>query len=226
MQAAFRRKSAPYRTPMRGRPDRAAAAPGRVRIIGGRWRGSKLDVPDAAGLRPTADRVRETLFNWLQPHLHGAACLDLFAGSGALGFEAASRGAGSCVLVERDPGLATALRGHATRLGATQVDTVTADALAWLAAPPTRRFDIVFIDPPFAAGLHDAVFERLHPWLAPDAWIYIEAPREAALAIPHDWQPHRDGSTRDVRYALHHRRSDAPATLRRSPQTPSPTSSA
>src|SRR5690606_15336453 len=126
------------------------AAPGRIRIIGGTLRGSRLDVPDRPGLRPTADRVRETLFNWLQPVLPGARCLDAFAGTGALGLEAASRGAASVLALERDPALATALRAAVQRLGATTVEVHAADALAWLARPPDRRFDIVFLDPPFA----------------------------------------------------------------------------
>lgn len=198
------------------------AAAGRVRIIGGRWRGTKLDVPGAPGLRPTADRVRETLFNWLQPHVPGARCLDLFAGSGALGFEAASRGAAQCVLVERDAGIARGLRATAARLHADAVQVVDTDALAWLRATPSSAFDIVFLDPPFAAGLHAAACERLGPWLAPEAWIYVESPRDAGIAVPADWRLHREGHTREVRYALHHRPSDAPATIRRLSDAPSP----
>ena len=146
---------------------------GSVRIIGGRWRGTRLPVVDADGLRPTSDRVRETLFNWLQPVLRGARVLDLFAGSGALGFEAVSRGAGSAVLVERDARLAAMLRDSLARLDAGgQVEVAQSDALAWLRGPaPKQRFDVVFVDPPFAAALWPAVLEALPGVLADDAWL-------------------------------------------------------
>ncbi|HTA64280.1 MAG TPA: 16S rRNA (guanine(966)-N(2))-methyltransferase RsmD, partial [Xanthomonadaceae bacterium] len=133
------------------------AQEGSVRIIGGRWRGSKLPVADAAGLRPSADRVRETVFNWLQPRIVGARVLDLFAGTGALGLEAASRGAARVVLVEKDAVLASTLRANAERLAradaAKTVEVVCDDALRWLSRSPDARFDLVFVDPPFAAGL-------------------------------------------------------------------------
>ena len=182
---------------------------GHVRIIGGRWRGSKLPVADAAGLRPTSDRVRETLFNWLQPHLVGARVLDLFAGTGALGLEAASRGAAKVVLVERDATLAASLRSTAARLaGASEtemVEIVCADALGWLAKAPVARFDIAFVDPPFAAGLWLPALAALRPWLADDAWVYVESARSASPPVGADWLPHREGNTRDVRYALYRR---------------------
>lgn len=203
-----------------------AGAPGRVRIIGGRWRGSKLEVAPRPGLRPTSDRVRETLFNWLQPQLPGAHCLDLFAGSGALGFEAASRGTGRVVLIERDGGLAQNLRDSAKRLGGEQIDVVQADALAWLTPPPRERFDIVFIDPPFAAGNHAAACAAVAPWLAPQAWIYVESARESRFATPADWREHRRGETRDVRYVLYHRAhraADEAATLAPAPDAQTPT---
>lgn len=184
---------------------------GRVRLIGGRWRGTRLEVPDVDGLRPTGDRVRETLFNWLMPALPGARVLDLFAGSGALGLEAVSRGAAQAVLVERDALLAAALRGTAARLGAGEsVEVVQADALAWLARGGVGRFDIVFVDPPFAAGLWDAVLVALSPLLAADAWLYVEAANDAAWSLPAGWRAHREGRTRDVHYLLL-RRADAPA---------------
>ncbi|SDY32788.1 16S rRNA (guanine966-N2)-methyltransferase [Lysobacter sp. yr284] len=187
---------------------------GKVRIIGGRWRGTRLDVADAPGLRPTSDRVRETLFNWLQPMLPGARALDLFAGSGALGLEALSRGAAGAVLVERDPALAAQLRALAARLpGGEAAQVVQADALAWLAQQPVAAgeggaapgFDLAFVDPPFAAGLWDAVWPALVPRLAPAAWLYVEAPLAAPLALPAPWLPHREGATREVRYALYRR---------------------
>lgn len=190
-------------------PVRVQNAPGKVRLIGGRWRGTRLDVPNLDGLRPTGDRVRETLFNWLMPALPGARVLDLFAGSGALGFEAVSRGAAQAVLVERDAALAAALRATAARLGAGEsIEVVQADALAWLAGRAAARFDIAFVDPPFSAGLWDAVLAAVSPALAPDAWLYVEAAAEVDWTVPAGWRVHREGRTREVRYVLL-RRADA-----------------
>ena len=127
-------------SPVRGK---APAASGQVRIVGGRWRNTRLQVPELPGLRPTSDRVRETLFNWLMPKLPGARVLDLFAGSGALGLEAVSRGAASAQLVERDPQLVAALRGVVGRLGAgEQVEVVASDALQWLDSAPPAQADL------------------------------------------------------------------------------------
>jgi 16S rRNA (guanine966-N2)-methyltransferase len=181
------------------------AAPGQVRIIGGRLRGSKLPVPGLPGLRPTADRVRETLFNWLQFELAGARVLDLFAGTGALGFEAASRGAATVRLLERDAQVAQGLRDSARRLGADVVQVEAADALAWLSRPPTETFDLAFLDPPFSADLWTACAQRLDPWLAASAWIYVETPAAARPALPPDWREHRRGGTREVGFALYRR---------------------
>lgn len=183
-------------------------ATGSVRIIGGRWRGTKLPVHDAPGLRPTADRVRETVFNWLQPVLPGARVLDLFAGSGAFGLEAISRGAREAHLVEQDARVAEALRGSVDRLrAADEAHVHRADALAWLRAPLHGRFDIVFVDPPFAADLWGDVLRSLPPWLGEDAWLYLEAPAGEAGGTPEGWTLHREGRTRDVRYALFRRAS-------------------
>jgi 16S rRNA (guanine966-N2)-methyltransferase len=204
--------TAPSAGPMSRRRENGQS--GAVRIIGGRWRGTRLAVADAPGLRPTADRVRETLFNWLQPGLPGARVLDLFAGSGALGFEALSRGAREAVLVERDPQLAEALRDVAARLQAgDQAQVVRADALAWLGAPLHGRFDLVFLDPPFDAALWPEVLARLPPWLSEDAWLYVETPLAAVVPLGSEWSPHREGSTREVRYALYRYsgRAGAPA---------------
>jgi 16S rRNA (guanine966-N2)-methyltransferase len=176
--------------------------PGSVRIIGGQLRGSKLPVADRPGLRPSSDRVRETLFNWLQSAVPGARALDLFAGTGALGFEAASRGARRVVLVERDPALADSLRASAARLKATTVEVACADALAWLRAPRTEQFDLVFLDPPFALDLWQAAAAGLAPWLAPGAFIYVEAPQAGWPVLPAGWRLHREGRTRDVRFGL------------------------
>ncbi|MCD9031768.1 16S rRNA (guanine(966)-N(2))-methyltransferase RsmD [Luteimonas sp. Y-2-2-4F] len=179
---------------------------GSVRIVGGRWRGTRLAVADAPGLRPTSDRARETLFNWLQPHLPGARVLDLFAGTGALGLEAVSRGAREAVLVERDPALAAAIEASVARLDAGEaVRVVRADALDLLRAPLLGRFDIAFLDPPFDAGLWAAALERLPPWLADYAWLYVEAPATGGPEPGPGWRLHREGRSREARHALYRR---------------------
>ena len=186
-------------------------APGSVRIIGGRWRGTRLQVPHKPGLRPTSDRVRETLFNWLMPVLPGARVLDLFAGSGALGLEAASRGAASVQLLEADPQLVQALEAAAARLGATtQVRVHRGDALAWLQSANAEPFDIAFVDPPFAGGLWDAVLASLPRLMAEQGWLYVESPVGHASVLPAEWRLHREGATREVRYALYRRVTLAP----------------
>jgi 16S rRNA (guanine966-N2)-methyltransferase len=197
----------------RSRPP--APATGKVRIIGGRWRGTRLDVADAPGLRPTSDRVRETLFNWLQPILPGARVLDLFAGSGALGFEALSRGARSAVLVERDAKLVATLRAIAARLqGGEAAAVVQADAMAWLHQQPDNEFDLAFVDPPFDANFWGGVLPALTRKLAADAWLYVESPPEADAVPAPEWALHREGRTREVRYALYRRRPrDTTVTL-------------
>ncbi|AXI82748.1 16S rRNA (guanine(966)-N(2))-methyltransferase RsmD [Xylella taiwanensis] len=185
-------------------PVRVSGA-GQVRIIGGRWRNTRLVVPDLPGLRPTSSRVRETLFNWLMPVLPGAHVLDLFAGSGALGLEAVSRGAAAAVLIERHPGLVARLREQVTRLGAQhQVEIVQADVLQWLQRPGAVRFDIAFVDPPFTAGLWETVTVRLAGHLAAAAWVYLESPADLGpVMLSAGWEPYRDGHTREVRYALY-----------------------
>jgi 16S rRNA (guanine966-N2)-methyltransferase len=197
--------------PTRAGPARGGPS-GSVRIVGGRWRGTRLPVADADGLRPTADRVRETLFNWLQPVLPGARVLDLFAGSGALGLEAVSRGAREAVLVEREARLAASLRDTVARLDAgNEVQVVQADALSWLRAQPPAAFDIAFVDPPFAAGLWPAVLDALPALLAEGAWLYLEGPAGSPPPAGTDWVPHRSGSTRDAHYALYRLRGRPPA---------------
>lgn len=203
---------------MNRRPRRSrAGTPGAVRIIGGRWRGTRLPVADAEGLRPTPDRVRETLFNWLQPVLPGARVLDVFAGSGALGLEAVSRGAREALLVERDPRLAEALRQAVERLDAgDEVVVVRADALAWLQAPLHGRFDVVFLDPPFSTGSWSQALALLAPWLTEGAWLYVESPAERPADPGPDWRRHRAGSTREAHYAVYRRAQaagEAAATL-------------
>jgi len=147
----------------------------RVRIIGGEHRSRLLRFPDRPGLRPTPDRVRETLFNWLGQDLAGLACLDLFAGSGALGFEAASRGAASVVMVERDRATFEALRTNAALLKLRAVELVRADALSFLATE-RRQFDVVFLDPPFDSPILAGVWPLLGAVTAPGSLVYVESP--------------------------------------------------
>jgi len=154
---------------------RAAAPPRELRIIGGRWRRSKLPVPDRPGLRPTPDRVRETLFNWLGQDLTGWRVLDAFAGSGALGFESASRGAAEVLLLERDPALAAGLEAQRRRLDGTAMRVVCADAMAWMARANPGHFDLVLLDPPFDAGLAGPAAAAAKPLLAPGGRLYLEA---------------------------------------------------
>lgn len=198
--------------PSRTTPDKNRALPsvGQVRIIGGRFRGSKLPVVAQVGLRPTADRVRETLFNWLAADLLGSRCIDLFAGSGALGFEAASRGAASCVLIERDPKLAASLRSSVTRMHADNIEVVTADALSWLphfkaACDHPQPFDIAFVDPPFQCGLWGAAIAGLAPLMAARSSIYVESARGVEVVVPEGFDVHRHGHTREVEFRLFRR---------------------
>ena len=151
-------------------------APNRVRIIAGTHRSRVIRFPESKGLRPTPDRVRETLFNWLGQDLSGLACLDLFAGSGALGFEAASRHARSVVLLERDAVAVRALRDNARLLGLPAVEVVAGDALEFLRFDK-RRFDVVFVDPPYEGSDHSGVLSKLVDHLAPGARVYLEGPR-------------------------------------------------
>ncbi len=186
-------------------PRRAAA--GRIRIIGGSLRNSRLEVPDLPGLRPTAERVRETLFNWLAPVIDGARCLDLCAGTGALGIEALSRGAASVQFVERELRAVQALRANLARLKRIDAGQVAAiDAMVFLqqAAEP---HDLAFLDPPFALELWTALAQRLESggWLTALAWVYVESPRGPAPALPANWLLHREGHAGEVRFALYRR---------------------
>jgi 16S rRNA (guanine966-N2)-methyltransferase len=174
------------------------------RIIGGRYRGRKLRFPDLPGLRPTPDRVRETLFNWLMPVLPGARCLDLFAGSGALGFEALSRGAAAVTFVEREPQAVKMLRDNLALLQVDGGEVVQADALAFLAGP-ARPHDIVFLDPPYQSDLLPPCLERLAAgdWLAPGARLYVETPARTDLPpLPAGWSVHRSKRAGGVGYHL------------------------
>lgn len=171
-----------------------------MRIIGGAWRSRLVAFPDAAGLRPTPDRVRETLFNWLGQDLAGKRCLDLFAGSGVLGFEALSRGAREVVMVERSRTVARALRENAARLDARGLRLVVGDALHFLGDPGAGRFDVVFVDPPYGSGLVAKVMERLPAVLARGAVVYVES--DAAVEQNPPWHVRKRGRAGAVHYHL------------------------
>lgn len=189
------------RTPHKTSP---AAGKHKLRIIGGRWRSRNLTFPVVEGLRPTGDRIRETLFNWLMPILPGSRCLDLFAGSGILGFEALSRGASHCTLVELNPTALRQLQANATLLGATDARVVAGNALEFLGRAPTKTFDVVFLDPPFAADAWLSTMALLEKgWLNPDAWVYVETPHDLALSLGAQWQLHRQKQAGQVCYSLY-----------------------
>jgi 16S rRNA (guanine966-N2)-methyltransferase len=179
---------------------------GRIRIIGGSLRNSRLDVPELPGLRPTPERVRETLFNWLAPMLAGARVLDLCAGTGALGIEALSRGAASACFVEPEMRAAQALRDNLARLKVAGGEVAALDAQGFLRGA-ARPFDLVFLDPPFALGLWSVLAERLEQggWLAGQAWIHVESPRGQVPGVPANWSLHREGRAGEVRFALYRR---------------------
>ncbi len=174
-----------------------------LRIIGGAWRGRKLAFAPVPGLRPTPNRVRETLFNWLAPVIRDARCLDLFAGSGALGLEAASRGAARCVLVEQQHAVVKTLREQVVRLQAEHVEVVEAEVLRWL-SQDAIPFDVVFLDPPFRQGLLQDCIERLEQngWLADSAWIYLEAETGVEFTLPERWVWYREKQAGQVSYRL------------------------
>ena len=185
-------------------------APGRparqneVRIVGGQWKRSKLPVADVPGLRPTPDRVRETLFNWLGQNLSGWRCRDAFAGSGALGFEAASRGAAEVVLVERDRSQVAALNAVKQRLDAVHLRVENADALAWMARCAPASFELVFIDPPFDAALVEPALGAAARLIVAGGFVYVES---GAALEPQAWVPkglalHRQGRAGAVHFHL------------------------
>lgn len=180
-----------------------AARSQQVRLVGGAWRGSKLPVPDRPGLRPTPDRVRETLFNWLGQQLAGWRVLDAFAGSGALGFEAASRGAGAVTLLEQDAALVAGLQASAQRLAATTLTVQRADALAWMRRAAPGAFDLLLLDPPFGADLATPALAAGAPLVAPGGWLYLEAGSEHAA--PAGFAAHRHLKAGAVHAHLFHR---------------------
>ena len=202
------------RSSPRSRTSGAAPARGKphsVRIIGGDWKRTPLHVLDLEGLRPTPDRVRETLFNWLGQRLDGWRCLDLFAGTGALGFEAASRGAARVLMVERNAKAAAQLREIRARLSAQAVEVVEADAMRLASGLPPSSFEVVFLDPPFGEALLPRALEAAAPLVAEPGYLYVESgePLElenvAALA---GWQIVRQGKAGAVHYHLLRREND------------------
>lgn len=185
---------------------RTPVGSGSLRIIGGEYRGRRLPIPILPGLRPTPDRIRETLFNWLAPVIAGAHCLDLYAGSGALGFEAISRGAARVVMVERAPQAVRILRDNAQRLvlGSPQVEIFLGEALDWL-AKSSEAFDMVFLDPPFAANLLGKTCLALASSgrLGPGARIYLETGAGTGMpTLPEGWRLTRTKQAGQVRYGL------------------------
>ncbi len=182
-----------------------AAKPGRLRIVAGKWRSRLLDIAEVPGLRPTSERIRETLFNWLAPRIHGARCLDLFAGTGALGLEALSRGAAAVVFVEKSARAVRTLRNNVAVLEAGGATVRQADAFAWLSSGEAALFDIVFLDPPFAADKLGELCRLLekHDVLADGALIYLEQDRSRPdVELPERWQLVKIKTAGNVRYML------------------------
>ncbi|EMH9208893.1 16S rRNA (guanine(966)-N(2))-methyltransferase [Klebsiella michiganensis] len=183
------------------------AGSGQIRIIGGQWRGRKLPVPESPGLRPTTDRVRETLFNWLAPSIVDANCLDCFAGSGALGLEALSRYAASATLLEMERGVAQQLQKNLATLKASNAKVVNTNTLAFLAQAGTPHH-IVFVDPPFRKGLLEETLKLLenNGWLSDEALVYIESEIENGLPpVPMNWHVYREKVAGQVAYRLYQR---------------------
>lgn len=179
---------------------------GQLRIIGGTWRSRKLPILDSEGLRPTTDRIRETVFNWLQFDIADATVIDLFAGSGGLGFEAASRGAAQVVMIEKDSKVAASLSSNIKRLDAANIRLHTADAIQLLNAPQQlpAQWDLVFVDPPFNHGLAQRSLSLLaqHSAVHEDTLVYVECERNAELAIDEHWTLLKDKTQGAVRFCL------------------------
>jgi 16S rRNA (guanine966-N2)-methyltransferase len=193
----------------RTKSNSTSASRNRLRIIGGQWRGRILEFPSVAAIRPTPDRVRETLFNWLQSDIVGARCLDLFAGSGALGMEALSRGASQVVFVDCEPSIGQYLRATLQRLGSSTGTVHTADSLKWL-AESSQSFDVVFLDPPFDVDILSTVCQRLEQghWLKPEALIYIECASSGSVPqLPANWMLIKSKTTGQVGYHLARRKT-------------------
>ncbi|WP_434525848.1 16S rRNA (guanine(966)-N(2))-methyltransferase [Photorhabdus asymbiotica] len=178
---------------------------GKIRIIGGKWRSRKLPVLNSPGLRPTTDRVRETLFNWLAPVIQEARCLDCYAGSGALGLEALSRYAAQATFIEYERNVAKQLSANLALLNAKNAEITNDSALNYLSQPGTP-YNVIFLDPPFRQGILAETIKLLeqHCWLADKSWIYVEAESESAAAdVPANWQLHREKVAGQVAYRLY-----------------------
>lgn len=176
-----------------------------VRIIGGEWRSRKVSVPEVPGLRPTPDRVRETLFNWLAPTIQGARVFDAFTGSGALFLEALSRGASTALALDLNTDAVSNLRRNLALLECDNAQVLRADALQYLSRPAEQGFDIVLLDPPFHQDLLLSACELLdrNGWLNDRAWIYTESEQApSSLGVPSTWRLHREKHTGQVHYAL------------------------
>ena len=187
------------------RKQSARSKSGRLRIVAGNWRSRLLDIADVEGLRPTSERIRETLFNWLAPTLHGSRCLDLYAGTGALGLEALSRGAAEAVFVERSPVAARQLQKNIDLLDASGASVVTQGALDYLQRDASRRFDLVFLDPPFADDLLEETCRLLaaRQHLARGAQVYLEQDRaKPEPRLPDNWRIKKNKTAGNVRYML------------------------
>ena len=185
--------------------------PSFVRVIGGEWRSRKLAFPDSAGLRPTPDRVRETLFNWLQAYTAGARCLDLFSGSGALAFEALSRGAAQATLIDASHQVCRSLKQNLNDLKAQNAEVLEAEAHHWLARQQGdcgQRYDLIFLDPPFNQGLVEPICELLETQqlLAADSIVYIESEKTLGVPkVPKNWVLYREKQAGQVSYRLYKR---------------------
>ena len=188
-----------------GKSSNKNVAIGSIRIIAGKHRGRKLPVLMAEGLRPTTDRVKETVFNWLMPYINQSNCLDCFAGAGSLGFEAQSRGAEKVTFVELDKGAAAQLNQNKKILAADSLNIYHTSALSYLSTPPKQSFDLVFIDPPFRKGLVEQTIILLeNGWLASNALIYVEMESENnQLTIPVHWSLLKEKNAGQVSYRLY-----------------------
>lgn len=189
----------------KSKKQKKSSADSKLKIIGGKWRSRLLPVADLPGLRPTTSRVRETLFNWIQNDLPGARCLDLFAGSGALGFESASRGAAFVTLLEIQNQAIAVLRENINTLNADQVQVIPMDAISWLRNIPAETFDVVFIDPPFDSDFLASTCELLEAnhYLSEHACIYLEMNRKQDLPeLPENWSVVREKKAGQVGYYL------------------------
>ena len=180
----------------------------KIKIIGGKWKGTNLTFYDEPELRPTGNRIRETLFNWLQPNIKRSICLDLFAGSGCLGLEAQSRGAAECVMVEKNKKVINHLAENIEKLGSS-TELIHNDTLNYLSSKePSKTFDIVFLDPPFDSTIYESTMRalELNHWLSRDALIYIEARSDSSMfQIPDNWSLFREQVAGNVRYMLYSR---------------------